>query len=105
MVRGTVRLVDVRPSGRPGKKLVAVFATGGRTKTTHFGAAGYGDFIAYCKDDPAHARRKRQAYIRRHGAQERWADPTTAATLSRYVLWEKPTLRDSVAAFRRRFGV
>jgi hypothetical protein len=103
---GRQRLVSVRASTRPGKKMVAVFETAaGTTKTVHFGARSYGDFTKYWKRDPALARAKRQAYIRRHGAQEKWTDPTTPATLSRYILWEKPTTQAGVAAFKRRFRV
>lgn len=88
------------PSPRPGKKLVATFADGTRT---HFGASGYGDFTLYWKKDPRLALDKRRQYIARHGATEAWTDPRAAATLARYILWEKPTVPAALAAYRRRF--
>lgn len=100
-----VRLLDVRPSDVAGKKLTAVFRAGATVRKVHFGARGYGDFPRWWALDPAAARRKRAAYIRRHGATEDWRDPATPATLSRYVLWEKPSVAAAVRAFRRRFGV
>jgi hypothetical protein len=101
-----MRLVSIKPSTRPGKKLTAVFDTGGKkTKTVHFGAKSYGDFTRYWKRDPALAKAKRQAYITRHRVNEDWTDPTTPGALSRYILWEKPTVAASIAAFRRRFRV
>ena len=97
-----MKLLAVRPSWLPSKKYVATFSDG---TTTHFGAAGYGDFIRHWRVSPATARRKRQQYIARHAAQETWTDPTAAGTLARYVLWEKPTLPASVRAYKRRFNV
>lgn len=103
----TWTLASLGESARRDKKLAAVFVdpASGRTKTVHFGGRGCMDYTLYHARDPKLARAKRQQYIRRHGATEAWADPTTAGTLSRYVLWEKPTVAASVAAYRRRFGV
>jgi hypothetical protein len=36
---------------------------------------------------------------------EDWTDPTRAGTLSRFILWNKPTLRSSIRSYRRRFRV
>lgn len=92
----------VRPSTRPGKKLMAVFDNG---RVVHFGAKGYGDYTLYYRRSPALAAAKRRQYIARHGAAEDWRDPYAAATLARYILWERPTVRGAVAAYARRFGV
>lgn len=100
-----MRLVSIKPSRRAGKKLTAVFELAGRQKTVHFGAKSYQDFTRYWKRDPALAKAKRQAYITRHRVTEDWKDPTTPGALSRYILWEKPTVAASIAAFRRRFRV
>ena len=69
------------------------------TKTTHFGAAGYQDFTVHKDKD-----RKRR-YLARHCARENFDDFTTAGSLSRWILWNKPSLRASVADYRKRFGV
>lgn len=97
-----MRLVTVRRSDRPTKKLVAIFEP---RRVVHFGARGYGDFTTYSRQGRAIARAKRAQYVARHGAAEAWTDPARPATLSRYILWEKPTVREAVAAFRRRFRV
>ncbi len=77
---------------------MAVFRTeNGRTKTTHFGAAGMSDFTIH-KDEE---RKKR--YILRHKANEDFNDPTTAGALSRWVLWNLPSLRASIADYKKRF--
>lgn len=101
-----MRLLRIARSSRPGKKYQAEFLTrDGRTKTVHFGAAGYGDFIVWSARAKALGRAKRAAYLARHGATEDWTRPDTPATLSRYVLWERPSLEDAVRAYRKRFRV
>jgi len=74
-------------------------STATTTKTTHFGAAGYQDFTVHKDKD-----RKRR-YLARHCARENFDDFTTAGSLSRWILWNKPSLRASVADYRKRFGV
>ena len=91
-----LKLLSVRPSPRPDKKLAAVFDDG---TTVH------GDFTRYWRRDPSLAREKRRQYIARHRATEDWTDPKRPGTLSRYVLWEKPTVPEAVHAYRRRFAV
>lgn len=98
-----MRLIRVEESTRPDKKLQAVFSE--PAKTVHFGARGYGDFIEYSKHSRAIGDAKRAAYIARHGATETWTRPDTAATLSRYILWEKPSLGAAISAFRTKFHV
>jgi hypothetical protein len=97
-----MRLVSVRRSTRPTKKLMATFDDG---RVVHFGAAGYGDYIVWHRRSPATARAKKAAYLARHGATERWSDPATPATLSRYILWGRPTLGASIRAYKRAFKV
>ncbi len=100
-----MKLLSITTSTRRDKKLVATFAGPTGTKTVHFGGAGCQDYTTYSALDIALARKKRMQYIARHGATEDWTDPTTAGTLSRFILWEKPTLTSAIAAYKRRFGV
>ena len=94
-----MKLLSIKPSDKPEKKLQATFETDGRTKTTHFGAAGMTDYTK-SKDPERKAR-----YLTRHAANENWNDPTSAGALSRWVLWNKPTLEASKADYKRRFGL
>ena len=95
------RLLAVATSDREGKKLVATFDLGnkGRPRSIHFGAAGMSDYTIH-RDPERKAR-----YLARHQAREDWSDPLTAGALSRWILWNKPTLRASIADFRRRFDL
>ena len=95
-----MKLLSISPSTNPKKKLMAKFQMdSGRTKTTHFGAKGYDDFIQ-SKNEV-----KKAAYLARHRATENHSDPTTAGALARWILWNKPTLSASIADFKRRFGL
>jgi hypothetical protein len=80
-------------------KLVATFINknNGKKKTTHFGAKGYTDFTK-SKDEE-----KKQLYINRHKKRENWQDPTTAGALSRYILWNKTTLKKSIDDYKKHF--
>ena len=105
MTNRDISHVTIKPSTRKDKKFMAQFkdASGRRIKTTHFGGAGCMDFIKYSKLDPTHAKQKRLQYIKRHRVRESWRDPTAAGTLSRYILWEKPTLNASLKKYRMMF--
>lgn len=82
------------------KKYVATFEHNGRKKTTAFGARGYQDYTQH------HDPERRRRYMARHSRRENWANPTTAGSLSRYVLWgQSASVRANVAAYKRRFGL
>jgi hypothetical protein len=91
-----LKLVSIKKSTRPDKKYMATFNDG---TTTHFGAAGMSDFTKH--KDPE----RKQRYINRHRKRENWKDPKTAGALSLYVLWNKPTLRASIADYKKRFNL
>ena len=80
--------------------MTAVFElANGRSRTVHFGAAGMSDYTLH--RDP----KRKQRYMARHSVREDWDDPLTAGALSRWVLWNKPTRRASIADFKRRFSL
>jgi len=95
-----MHLESISHSSSSTKKYKAVFRLyTGRTKTIHFGAKGYEDFTTH-----GDVRRK-NLYIKRHEAREDFNNPLTAGALSRWLLWNKPTLEASITDYRRRFGV
>ena len=95
-----MKLISIKPSSKPEKKYMAVFETdNGRTKTTHFGSAGMSDYTK--SKDPE----RKELYLQRHKKNEKWNDPTSAGSLSRYVLWNKTSLRDSIKDFKSKFGL
>ena len=102
------KLKTIKRSHVPEKKFDAVFEnTDGRTKVQPFGQKGYNDFILYnSKYDSNTAKEHKKRYIARHrGMGETFRDPTKAQTLSRYVLWNKKTLKSSIRDYKQRFGL
>lgn len=96
-----VKSSDVRPwvvrkSSREGKKYMVTSPDG---KVIHFGAAGYSDFTKHKNKD------RRTRYLARHIANENWLDPYSAGFWARYLLWNKPTLKDSARAINKEFGI
>lgn len=94
-------LLKIKKSDKESKKLMAIFkeCSNGRTKTTHFGSFGMSDYTLH--KDPE--RKKR--YLSRHKKNENWNDPISAGSLSRWVLWNKKTLRSSIADYKKRFFI
>jgi len=90
----------IKPSTNKEKKYMAIFYDGDKkVKTTHFGAAGMSDFTKH-KDEE-----RKKSYISRHKARENWNDYKSAGALSRWILWNKPTLEASVNDYKKRFNL
>jgi len=93
-----LKLKTIRKSHRAEKKFDAVFDKDGREKIVSFGAAGMSNYTKH-----KNATRK-QRYLKRHtGKGEKWQEPDTPGALSRWILWNKTSFKDSVADYRRRF--
>ena len=80
--------VVITKSKKSNKKLDAII---NGSKTVSFGATGYSDYTKH--KDPL----RKEAYIARH-SKEDWSKANIAspAWMSRYILWEKPTLKEAV---------
>ena len=81
------------------KKYEITFEKNGKTYVRKFGAQGMSDFTIH-KD-----RERRERYISRHKKDLRTNDPMKPGYLSMYILWNKPTLKDSLADYKRRLSV
>lgn len=70
-------------------------------QTIHFGAAGMSDYTIH--KDLARKRR----YIARHKPNENWTKSgiNTPGFWSRWLLWNLPSLADSIADTERRFNI
>jgi len=84
-------------------KYTAVFAE--PRKTVHFGQATANDFTIYSKGDKKVAEEKKAAYLARHKVNEKFNSPTTAGALSRWILWNLPTVTASIKDFKKRFNL
>jgi len=97
-----LKLVKIIKSPKKDKKYRAVFIRNGREKSVDFGAKGYQNYGGIGNERHLDEDRKKR-YIERHKKNENWNDPTTAGALSRYILWNKKTFKESVADFKKRF--
>jgi hypothetical protein len=101
-----MKLISIKPSTNKDKKLMATFEKdNGRKVTTHFGASGYMDYTKYYKQDPKLAKEKRASYLERHRVNEDWNDVTSAGALSRWILWNKSTIEQSIKNFKKKFNL
>jgi hypothetical protein len=93
-------IAEIKRSTKQGKKFMAIFTncTTGDVKTIHFGAAGMSDFTKH------HDIARRERYFNRHRANENWENPFTAGSLSRYILWNKQTIEQSVKDYASHFN-
>jgi len=92
------RTYTLYKADNPAKKFkVYVETKTGRIKKVQFGAAGMSDYTKH--KDPE----RKQRYINRHKKRENWKDPTTAGFWSLWVLWNLPSLKQSLEATKRKF--
>ena len=83
-------------SNRPSKKFYVETPKG---KKIYFGAAGYADYTMH--KNPA----RKYNYITRHSVNEDWTNLDKAGTWSRFILWNLPTIQESIADMARRFNI
>ena len=93
--------VKFAKSDRDGKKMKAVFYDDNKkVKTTHFGLDTGSTYIDHKDED------KKKAYIARHSKNnENWNYYKSAGSLSRYILWNKTSLKDSIADYKKKFNL
>ena len=80
-------------------KWIGVFTDGEKERRIPFGAKGYEDYTQH------HNPLRKENYLTRHRTREDWKDPMTAGALSRWILWEYPSLERSVREFKRKFSL
>jgi hypothetical protein len=90
--------VEIKPAKTKTHKFTAIFYEGDKKiKTTNFGSKGMSDFTIN-KD-----KQRKERYLARHKKRENWESYMTAGSLSRYILWNKPTLKASITDYLKRF--
>ena len=94
-----VVLVSIIKSSFSNKKYKATFYVKGKKQITDFGDKGYINHINL-KDK---ARRDRYIIKNKKGLYSK--DPTTAGNLNIFILWNKPTFKDSLNDFMMRLDL
>ena len=93
--------VQLKKATKSGKKYTAIFYDDDRKKikTTNFGQAGANDFTSHGED----AEERKKLYLDRHKNNEDWNDYKSAGSLSRYILWNKPSVSASYNDYLKKF--
>lgn len=91
----------IKPSTRKDKKFMVILENSNSNSKVHFGAAGYEDYTIH--KDP----KRKASYIARHAPREDWSKRGigTAGYWSRHILWEKPTLIESIKALEKKHNI
>lgn len=95
------KFVNLAFSPTSQKKYMAVFYDKDRKRirTTHFGQKGASDYTLN------HDKERKQKYIKRHEKNENWNDAMSAGALSRFILWNRTSIRQSYLDYRNRFNL
>ena len=98
------KYVDIKKSTRKDKKMTAIFYNENKKKirTIQFGSGqptGKGTYLDH-KDDKI-----KNAWIARHQVRGDFDAPMTASSLSRWILWNEPTLKDSIRNYIKKFNL
>ena len=94
--------IILQKSTQPSKKYMVIMSTSrGEIKTVHFGATGYSDYTKH-KD-----KERMKRYENRHRSREDWKKSgiETAGFWSKWILWNKPSLLDSIKHTEKKFNI
>ena len=96
-----VRTFLLSESDRDDKKYTVDEPDNPDFKRVHFGQKGYQSY-------PDHKNPlRKKAYILRHHKRENWSKSgiDTAGFFSRWILWNKPSIEESIKDTEKRFGI
>jgi hypothetical protein len=91
--------VNLQYSTRDDKKYMVKFYNDGILKIVHFGDPKYEDFTMH--KNPV----RKLFYLNRHRSNEDWHNYLTAGFWSRWLLWNKPTLQQSIKDLKKKFNI
>ena len=96
-----VKVVSIGQSKAKGKKMMVIIKDGDREYKVHFGAKGFEDYTTHKSEE------RKQRYISRHEKRENWSASgiRTPGFWSRWILWNKPTITESLADVKNRFNI
>ena len=94
-----IKVVKFKKLRGGSKKYEITFNKNGKKYVRKFGSAGMSDFTKH-KD-----KERRERYISRHKKDLKTKDPMKPGYLSMFILWNKPSLKASLADYKRRLRV
>lgn len=99
------KFIKIVKSDKPDKKFKAIFINKNtnKEKIIHFGSSSNKDYTIYSSTDKEKAEKMKNAYIARHKVNENFNNPISAGALSRWILWNKPTIQASILDYKNKF--
>lgn len=95
-----MKLLKVTASKNEKKRYDAHFKKDdGKIKVVSFGSADHENFTIHKNE------KRKRAYLARHKKDLLTKDATRAGYLSYYLLWNKPTLKESIKDYKTRFNL
>jgi len=89
--------VIIKPSKNKNKKFDAIIDN---KKKISFGAKGMSDYTLHSPDERD---QRKKNYINRHKKNENWNDYMSAGFYSKHVLWNKPTIGESIKDLNKKY--
>ena len=86
--------ITITPSNKPDKKYTAIIDN---KKSFRFGQKGAPDYTPHKNPE------RKKLYENRHQSRENWNDPLTAGFYAKNILWNKPTITESIKDTNKRF--
>ncbi len=93
-----IKVVQFKKLKSGKKKYEITFEKNGKKYVRKFGSLGMSDYTIH-KD-----KERRERYISRHKKDLRTKDPMKPGYLSMYILWNKPTIKASLADYKKRLN-
>ena len=95
--RSSKNIIILRKSSHPDKKYMVTIGS----KTIHFGSSPYLSYEVH------HDPNRKKRYETRHKSNENWTKSgiKSAGFWSKWILWNKPSLRDSIKNTEKRFNI
>lgn len=90
--------VIIKPSRRKDKKFDAII---NNKKLVSFGQKGAKDYTLH---SPQEREQRKKNYISRHKKNEDWTDYMSAGFYSKHILWNKPTIKESIKDINKMFS-
>jgi hypothetical protein len=85
-------------SDRKDKRLQAIFTLEDKSqRRVHFGLKNGSTYLDHGDDN------KKRAWIARHEVRGTFFDPMTPSSLSRWILWNKTNITDSIKDYKNKF--
>lgn len=102
-----VKFVSLDPSSDGKTKYMITFFNEdtNRLNIVKFGSKPNNDYTIYYKQDKDKAEQMKKAYIARHSVREDFDDYTSRGALSRWILWNLPTVDASLKDYLKRFKI